>query len=191
MTADHHRSGYIVGASLRETSVKTGYVVPLLIVSIASHALAQASQKPPATKPTASATQSPITPATEPDSVTIRIAGTELRAAVQIMQQYLDRPVIFTGQTGGRSDVRDAATGAARGRPEIAARAARVAGLRARRRLGIGHVSRATKGTTEANPGCSSVTRVQQSRARRAKTAGGRAGTLRHCAQARARRGRR
>ncbi len=31
------------------------------------------------------------------DSVTIRIVGTELRAAVQIMQQYLDRPVIFTG----------------------------------------------------------------------------------------------
>ena len=31
------------------------------------------------------------------DSVTIRIVGTEMRAAVQIMQQYLDRPVIFSG----------------------------------------------------------------------------------------------
>ncbi|MEO7082993.1 MAG: secretin N-terminal domain-containing protein [Gemmatimonadaceae bacterium] len=35
------------------------------------------------------------------DSVTIRIVGTELRAAVQIMQQYLDRPVIFTGAGPG------------------------------------------------------------------------------------------
>lgn len=35
------------------------------------------------------------------DSVTIRIAGTELRAAVQIVQQYLDRPVIFSGPTPG------------------------------------------------------------------------------------------
>jgi general secretion pathway protein D len=76
-------------------------VVSLLIASIASHAVAQARQKPPATKPGGPAAQSPITPAPESDSVTIRIAGTELRAAVQIMQQYLDRPVIFTGQTGG------------------------------------------------------------------------------------------
>jgi len=37
----------------------------------------------------------------EPESVTIRIAATELRSAVQIMQQYLDRPVIFTGPGGG------------------------------------------------------------------------------------------
>jgi general secretion pathway protein D len=35
------------------------------------------------------------------DSVTIRIVATELRSAVQIMQQYLDRPVIFVGATGG------------------------------------------------------------------------------------------
>jgi type II secretion system protein D len=39
----------------------------------------------------------------EVDSVTIRIAGTEMRSAVQIMQQYLDRPVIFTGPPGGAS----------------------------------------------------------------------------------------
>lgn len=39
----------------------------------------------------------------EADSVTIRIAGAEMRAAVQIMQQYLDRPVIFTGSPGGAS----------------------------------------------------------------------------------------
>jgi len=36
-----------------------------------------------------------------PDSVTIRIVGTELRSAVQIMQQYLDRPVIFVGPSPG------------------------------------------------------------------------------------------
>jgi len=31
------------------------------------------------------------------DSVTIRLVNTDLRAAVQIMSQYLDRPVLFTG----------------------------------------------------------------------------------------------
>jgi type II secretion system protein D len=36
-----------------------------------------------------------------PDSVTIRIVSTELRSAVQIMQQYLDRPVIFVGASPG------------------------------------------------------------------------------------------
>ena len=36
-----------------------------------------------------------------PDSVTIRIVSTELRSAVQIMQQYLDRPVIFVGAGAG------------------------------------------------------------------------------------------
>lgn len=35
------------------------------------------------------------------DSVTIRIAGVELRSAVEIMQQYLDRPVIFSGTNAG------------------------------------------------------------------------------------------
>ena len=35
------------------------------------------------------------------DSVTIRIVNTELRSAVQIMQQYLDKPVIFAGPGGG------------------------------------------------------------------------------------------
>jgi general secretion pathway protein D len=35
------------------------------------------------------------------DSVIVRIAGTELRSAVQIVQQYLDRPVIFSGPTPG------------------------------------------------------------------------------------------
>jgi general secretion pathway protein D len=35
------------------------------------------------------------------DSVTIRIVATELRAAVQIMQQYLDRPLIFAGAGPG------------------------------------------------------------------------------------------
>jgi general secretion pathway protein D len=62
-----------------------------------------AAQAQGATKPTSKATPAPTTvePRTESDSVTIRIAGAELRAAVQIMQQYLDRPVIFTGGTTG------------------------------------------------------------------------------------------
>lgn len=41
-------------------------------------------------------------PKTPGDSVTIRIVSTDLRSAVQIMQQYLDRPVIYTpGAAGG------------------------------------------------------------------------------------------
>jgi len=35
------------------------------------------------------------------DSVTLRIVNTELRTAVQIVQQYLDKPVIFTGTGAG------------------------------------------------------------------------------------------
>ena len=35
------------------------------------------------------------------DSVTLRIVNTELRTAVQIVQQYLDKPVIFTGPSSG------------------------------------------------------------------------------------------
>ena len=41
------------------------------------------------------------TPRAASDSVTIRIVSTELRSAVQIMQQYLDRPVIFVGAGAG------------------------------------------------------------------------------------------
>ncbi|HYD54282.1 MAG TPA: secretin N-terminal domain-containing protein [Gemmatimonadaceae bacterium] len=36
------------------------------------------------------------------DSVTIRVVNTELRAAVQILQQYLDRPVLFSGPGGAQ-----------------------------------------------------------------------------------------
>jgi general secretion pathway protein D len=36
-----------------------------------------------------------------PDSVTLRIVNTELRSAVQIVQQYLDKPIIFTGAGAG------------------------------------------------------------------------------------------
>jgi general secretion pathway protein D len=35
------------------------------------------------------------------DSVTLRIVNMELRSAVQIMQQYLDRPLIFSGASPG------------------------------------------------------------------------------------------
>jgi general secretion pathway protein D len=65
-------------------------------------------QRPPPSRPPATQvrqqaadTTPKAKPPSEPDSVTIRIAGTELRAAVQIMQAYLDRPVIFTGASGG------------------------------------------------------------------------------------------
>jgi len=37
----------------------------------------------------------------ESDSVSLRIVNTELRSAVQIIQQYLDKPVIFAGAGSG------------------------------------------------------------------------------------------
>ena len=52
-----------------------------------------------AATPDASA-QRPAAGAAAPkeDSVTIRLVNTELRAAVQLIAQYLDRPVLFSGQ---------------------------------------------------------------------------------------------
>ena len=44
--------------------------------------------------------QQPRQPPTE-DSVTIRVVNADLRAAVQVIGQYLDRPVIFTGAPNG------------------------------------------------------------------------------------------
>jgi general secretion pathway protein D len=35
------------------------------------------------------------------DSITLRIVNTDLRSAVQIIQQYLDKPVLFSGATPG------------------------------------------------------------------------------------------
>jgi general secretion pathway protein D len=59
-------------------------------------------QQPPssASKPAPQTSSTKAQPS-EPDSVTIRIVATELRSAVQIMQQYLDRPVIFVGPNAG------------------------------------------------------------------------------------------
>src|SRR5215471_14443206 len=45
--------------------------------------------------------QIPVRPLPQPDSVTIRIVGIDLRAAVQIIQQYIDRPIIFSGSGPG------------------------------------------------------------------------------------------
>ena len=45
--------------------------------------------------------QIPARPLPQPDSVTIRIVGVDLKAAVQIIQQYIDRPVIFSGSGPG------------------------------------------------------------------------------------------
>jgi len=55
-----------------------------------------------AAAPTASAQRpaSGATAAPKEDSVTIRLVNTELRAAVQLIAQYLDRPVLFSGPGG-------------------------------------------------------------------------------------------
>jgi general secretion pathway protein D len=42
----------------------------------------------------------PASSAAQRDSVSIRLINSELRAAVQVMSQYLDRPVIFSGAGG-------------------------------------------------------------------------------------------
>jgi general secretion pathway protein D len=62
-------------------------IFALLLLATASVSRAQLAAKPA------------VTPVT--DSVTIRIVGTELRSAVQIMQQYLDKPVIYSGTGAG------------------------------------------------------------------------------------------
>jgi general secretion pathway protein D len=62
----------------------------LTIVAISASALGAQSRLPPS-MPTTKA----------PDSVTLRIVSTELRSAVQIIQQYLDKPVIFSGAAVG------------------------------------------------------------------------------------------
>ena len=71
-----------------------GLLIPVAVIS--TQAMAQVDR-------TSARSGSVATPAAraEPESVTIRIAATELRSAVQIMQQYLDRPVIFIGPGGG------------------------------------------------------------------------------------------
>ena len=48
----------------------------------------------------AARTASAQRPAAEKDSVTVRLVNTELRAAVQLVAQYLDRPVLFSGPGG-------------------------------------------------------------------------------------------
>lgn len=73
-----------MGVELSESAVTRLVLAAMLALCAVSQAAAQ-TPKPPA----------------QPDSVTIRIAPTELRTAVQIMQPYLDRPVIFSGPSGG------------------------------------------------------------------------------------------
>lgn len=75
-------------------------VFATLLVSIQA-TWSNAQARPPAGRTPAAQPPPVVKQQAEPDSVTIRIAGTELRAAVQIMQAYLDRPVIFTGASGG------------------------------------------------------------------------------------------
>ncbi|HET7372529.1 MAG TPA: hypothetical protein VFJ20_04065, partial [Gemmatimonadaceae bacterium] len=67
------------------------------LVATSSAAIGQSVQ--PA-KPPAAAAPSDSRPAA-PDSVTLRIVNTELRAAVQIIQQYLDKPIIYSGAGAG------------------------------------------------------------------------------------------
>jgi general secretion pathway protein D len=76
-------------------TARFGRVAVFLVGVIAAHrAGAQAIKAAPAPLPV----QLKVA---EPDSITLRIVNTELRSAVQLIQQYLDRPVIYTGQGPG------------------------------------------------------------------------------------------
>ena len=80
------------------------------------------------------------------DSVTIRIVGTELRSAVQIMQQYLDRPVIFVGRRPGPQVTLETPRPVPRADvPRYLRGLLDVAGLRARRGHRVGDVPRAAQ----------------------------------------------
>jgi hypothetical protein len=89
-----------VGAHLSSETVKRP--IPLLVcacVAFTQSARSQAPTKPAKPNPVVQAAVEPS--AVGPDSVTLRIVNTELRSAVQIMQQFLDKPVIFSGAAGG------------------------------------------------------------------------------------------
>jgi general secretion pathway protein D len=64
----------------------TATVLPSILIAAILSSIANAQTRPPIRA--------------MPDSVLIRIVNTDLRTAVQIIQPYLDRPVIFVG-TGG------------------------------------------------------------------------------------------
>jgi general secretion pathway protein D len=63
------------------THARTWRIALALLLAIARAAVAQTAPKP--------------------DSVTLRIVDTDLRAAVQLVQQYLDKPVIYSGAMPG------------------------------------------------------------------------------------------
>jgi type II secretory pathway component GspD/PulD (secretin) len=90
-----------MGAQFPETPVMQIPIVVLAVTcALTSRSLrAQAGPKP--TKP--APVSRPVSDArlAQADSITLRIVNTELRAAVQIVQQYLDKPVIFTGVGAG------------------------------------------------------------------------------------------
>jgi general secretion pathway protein D len=70
-------------------------VAPIVAALLAARiAMAQAVPAKPAPPPKTDTATSPQSP----DSVTIRIQNADLRTAVQMMGQYLDRPVILGGQ---------------------------------------------------------------------------------------------
>jgi general secretion pathway protein D len=72
------------------------FLVLAIVGFPATAAMAQSAATP---KNTASKT-TPIATPPRSDSVSIRVVNTELRAAVQLLQQYLDRPVLFSGPGG-------------------------------------------------------------------------------------------
>jgi len=79
--------------------VSRGLIAAVLITIGRSSSVAQSAQNPPA-KPNSPPRPSSSQPDV-PDTITLRIVNTDLRTAVQIIQQYLDKPVVYSGQTAG------------------------------------------------------------------------------------------
>ena len=73
----------------------------LLLVVLARVQIANAQATGAQSSRPATSASPPWHTDTQNDSVTLRIVNTELRSAVQIVQQYLDKPVIFSGPSAG------------------------------------------------------------------------------------------
>jgi type II secretory pathway component GspD/PulD (secretin) len=81
-------AGARVRGCARGSGVVRTWIVAIIALAIAATVL-----------PSEARAQRATAPAKE-DSVTIRLVNTELRAAVQLVAQYLDRPVLFSGPGG-------------------------------------------------------------------------------------------
>ncbi|MDB4878548.1 MAG: type and secretion system protein [Gemmatimonadetes bacterium] len=93
-----------MGSQLSEAPLKLSMVASVIAMVAVAPQVTLGQSPSRAAKPIASTATDrgvSVPTARAPDSVTLRIVATELRSAIQIIQQYLDKPVIFSGATAG------------------------------------------------------------------------------------------